>query len=197
MCQFLLDAGAGISPAPPAGLQWPAPSHGGAEGAGPAMGKGNRNQGGENSLQPPLNQGNHDTLKGPPSSTLSLPTCGTSGDQELQERRKTDEWQSLESEGHEQRSHCLLHHFTTQTFPSQVEMSKAVSLELIYHGVTTYPCPQRNWGNHCNYPTGYYPNKYGDLSSGYKPNIQGKIISSQKVTHFKEGKNINTNNIIN
>lgn len=130
-------------PSASSGVAVTSPIARGAEGAGPAMGEGNRNQGGENSLHPPLNQRNQDTLKGPPSSTLSLPTRGTSGDQELQERRKTDEWQSLESEGHERRSHCLLHHFTTRTFPSQVEMSKAVSLELIFHGVTTYPCPQR------------------------------------------------------
>lgn len=50
-------------------------------------------------------------------------------------------------------------------------MVKAVIFKLIFHSVTTHPCPQRICGNYCNYPTGYYPNKYGDLSSGYYPNI--------------------------
>lgn len=119
MCRFSLD---GISPAPSGGFQRPAPSHWGSEGAGPAIGKGNKNQGRENSLQPPLSQGNQDKLKGPPSSTPSLLTRGTSEDQKPRERRKISEWQSLESEGHEQRHHGLLQlPRVSRSIPSQLE----------------------------------------------------------------------------
>lgn len=51
----------------------------------------------------------------------------------------------------------LKHRFIIWRFPSHVKMVKAVIFKLIFHSVTTYPCPQRFWGNYSIIPQDIIP----------------------------------------